>query len=334
MTMIIKKTYRIPINPKTTPFESYSLTNFVSFSSDKYPNIFSIVHETHYEYTQTIVSSKHLYRLQPLQDTEQTLLNYQFSISANGQVCNFTGAFGNHASLLLINEPYQKLTVLTESIVAISDVPSNNEGADVALIHQPRTLPLIWMPWDRVMLQAYLQPPELPESELFCLAEYAMEFARKNDHDAIRVIEDINHTIYREYTYSPGFTNLLTTPYQVFIHQKGVCQDFAHLLICLARLLSIPARYRVGYVYTGEDDNNKIQSDASHAWVEVYLPYIGWVGYDPTNGCKVGKNHIKVACGRNYSDATPTSGTIFESSDDVEESLSTSVKVVLLNSFE
>ena len=81
------------------------------------------------------------------------------------------------------------------------------------------------------------------------------------------------------------------------------------LFVCVAYLAS--ARYRMGYIYTGEKYDNKLQSEASHAWAEVYLPYIGWRGFDPTNGCKVSQDHVRVACGRNYRDATPTSGTIF-----------------------
>jgi transglutaminase-like putative cysteine protease len=122
----------------------------------------------------------------------------------------------------------------------------------------------------------------------------------------------MNLSIYRDYKYVSGSTSLNTTPFEVYTNRHGVCQDFANLLICLARLLSIPARYRMGYIYTGANYENKIQSDASHAWVEIYLPYVGWRGFDPTNGIMVSQDHVRVACGRNYRDATPTSGTIFK----------------------
>ena len=92
-----------------------------------------------------------------------------------------------------------------------------------------------------------------------------------------------------------------------------------------SRLLGVPARYRVGYIYTGGNYENKLQSEASHAWVEVYLPFIGWRGLDPTNGCAVAQDHIRVACGRNYRDATPTSGTILKGGGD--EGLMVHVKI-------
>ncbi|MCA9602613.1 MAG: transglutaminase family protein, partial [Myxococcales bacterium] len=72
-----------------------------------------------------------------------------------------------------------------------------------------------------------------------------------------------------------------------------------------------PARYRVGYIWTRADHANQIQSQASHAWAELYLPWHGWIGFDPTNGCLAGLDHVRVAAGRNYVDATPTSGTVY-----------------------
>lgn len=328
--MIINQTYTTHIIRNPTPFDNEPIINIASFSPDLSPNIFSIVHETNYQYTSPVTRSKNLFRLQPVHDLAQTVLDYKLKISSKAsQICNFTGAFGNHASFIEITEPYSELSFLSQSIVSVTELPKNTE-----LTHQPRTMPLIWMPWDRVMMQAYLQTPELPESELFELSNYAMTFVKKNDNNVMSVLNDMNMTIYKEFLYASGSTTFATTPYQVYISRKGVCQDFANLLICLARLLNIPARYRVGYIYTGGAYENKIQSDASHAWVEVYLPYLGWTGFDPTNGCMAGKNHIRVASGRHYMDATPTSGTVFAADTDIKERLSLSVQVILLNKTE
>jgi len=181
------------------------------------------------------------------------------------------------------------------------------------------------MPWQRQMMLPYLLPPELPETELKQLTDYAMGFAQRNDFDLLDTLMDLNQTIREDYVYASGFTNNFTTPFDVYTTRRGVCQDFANLFICLARLLNIPARYRVGYIYTGGNYENKVQSEASHAWAELYLPTPGWIGFDPTNGCVTGPDHVRVACGRNYLDATPTSGTIFKGGG--PESLSVSVKV-------
>lgn len=95
--------------------------------------------------------------------------------------------------------------------------------------------------------------------------------------------------------------------------------------ICVARLLHVPARYRMGYIFTGANYQNKIQFEASHAWLELYAPRVGWHGFDPTNGIQVGADHVRVACGRNYRDATPTSGTIYGGGG--SEMLTVSVRV-------
>ena len=86
------------------------------------------------------------------------------------------------------------------------------------------------------------------------------------------------------------------------------------MFICLARLIGVPARYACGYLYTGRDHSNPRMADESHAWVQVYLPEVGWRGFDPTNGVLPQTDHVRVACGRHYRDATPTAGTVYTGS--------------------
>ena len=181
------------------------------------------------------------------------------------------------------------------------------------------------MPWQRQMLSAYLLPVELPETQLKELSEFAMSFVERNGSDLVGALLDMNDTLYRDFVYLSGSTTIATTPFDVFESRRGVCQDFANLMMCLARLLNVPARYRMGYIFTGADYENKVQSEASHAWVELYVPRVGWHGFDPTNGRQVGSEHVRVACGRNYRDATPTSGTIYRGGG--TETLSVAVRV-------
>lgn len=300
---------------------------FISTFSKQPPTLYSIEHVTNYSYSRAVNHSKHLFRLLPAIDLSQSVLDFQFDVSIKGaELSNFSGVFGNNASFLSIKKPYKELVISAKSIVAVSKLDLKMD-----LLHQSRTVPLIWMPWDKAMMDAYLQPPELTEPELFALSDYAMSFVSRNHNDILAVLDDINQTIYKDYKYADHITDFQTTAFDVYINKQGVCQDFANLFICLARLLNIPARYRVGYLFTGTKYENHTQGDESHAWVEVFLPYMGWIGYDPTNGVMAETDHIKVACGRYYRDATPTSGAIFNTNPDVEESLNTSVKVIKLN---
>ncbi len=269
---------------------------------------FDLTHATEYTYGDAVEQSTHTFRLQPVEDPIQAVVSSIISISAEGEEIAFEDVFGNQAIHYSIHKPYKQLTIKCESRVRVFASPPD----DHSLSRRQANIPLVWMPWARQMMTPYLLPEELPETQLRELTDYAMSFVERNGYHLMETLKDMNLSIYRHYKYVSDSTSLKTTPFEVYVNREGVCQDFANLLICMARLLSIPARYRMGYIYTGGNYENKIQSDASHAWVEIYLPYVGWRGFDPTNGCMVSQDHVRVACGRNYRDATPTSGTIFK----------------------
>jgi transglutaminase-like putative cysteine protease/predicted glutamine amidotransferase len=269
---------------------------------------FDVTHKTTYRYAERVRHSTHTFRLHPVEDSQQEIVRSSLLVSSPGEKIQLEDVFGNQCMHYTINEPYQELVIESKCAVNIYDRPEDDHG----LSRRQTSIPLIWMPWQRQMMTAYLLPIELPESQLTELTEYAMSFAERNDYHLLSTVEDINRSIYKDYRYVPGATSVDTTPFEIYASRQGVCQDFAHLFICLARLLGIPTRYRMGYIYTGGNYENKVQSEASHAWAEVYLPFVGWRGFDPTNGCTVQQDHLRVACGRNYSDATPTAGTIFK----------------------
>ncbi len=282
---------------------------------------FDISHITEYSYSEPIEHSTHTFRLLPVEDPIQEVVNASFIISVNGEEIRYEDVFGNQSMHYSINHPYTKLSIQSRSRVKVFAVPPD----DFSLTHRRSSIPLVWMPWQRQMMTPYLLPPELPETQLRELTEYAMSFVERNDYQLVETLKDINLSIYRDYKYVQDSTSLNTTAFEVYAARQGVCQDFANLFICLTRLLSIPSRYRMGYIYTGVNYENKIQSEASHAWVEIYIPYVGWRGFDPTNGCMVDQDHVRVACGRNYIDATPTSGTIFKGGG--TETLTVDVKI-------
>lgn len=287
---------------------------------------YEITHTTLYEYETPVLHSTHYFRLRPFDDPIQEVVKSSLTTSMMGEEIQFEDVFGNHSLHYSIDKPYTQLEIKAYSKVNVFSVPPD----DYSLSRRRTTIPLVWMPWQRQMMMPYLLPPELPEPQLLELTDYAMSFVERNDYQLIETLQDINESIYRDFKYMPSSTSLNTTPFEVYFTREGVCQDFANLFICLARLLGIPARYRIGYIYTGGNYANKIQSEASHAWLEVYLPYVGWRGFDPTNGCYVGQDHVRVACGRNYIDATPTSGTIYKGG--AAEKLSVDVKMTFIDS--
>jgi transglutaminase-like putative cysteine protease/predicted glutamine amidotransferase len=268
---------------------------------------FEIVHRTQYTYARAVERSTHLLRLTPVHDRLQTLLENSIHVSVDGTMRDYDDVFGNRVRRLLIDTPFTEMLIEARSKVELLDT----DPLSFRPLRSRSTIPLVWMPWQRNMLQPYLLPPELPESELQELTEYGMSFVERSDYDLLDTLLDLNSSIFKEYEYRQGATHLATTPFEVYANRRGVCQDFANLFICIARLLGVPARYTCGYVYTGQNNPNTRQSEASHAWVQVYLPEVGWKGFDPTNGILTQTDHVRVAVGRNYVDATPTSGTLF-----------------------
>jgi transglutaminase-like putative cysteine protease/predicted glutamine amidotransferase len=267
----------------------------------------SVVHRTVYRYAKPVERSAHLLRLEPVHDKLQTLLDYKLHVSVAGQERSYQDVFGNQARKIALDTPFSELAIEARSSVELLDT----DPLGFRPLRERTKIPLVWMPWQWHMLQPFLLPPELPESELRELSGYAMSFVERNDYDLLDTLLDMNGSIFGEYAYRQGLTTISTTPFQVYASRCGVCQDFANLFICLARLLGVPARYVCGYIYTGEKSPNHLQSEASHAWVQVYLPEVGWKGLDPTNGILTQTSHIRVAVGRSYVDATPTSGTIY-----------------------
>jgi transglutaminase-like putative cysteine protease/predicted glutamine amidotransferase len=268
---------------------------------------FTVRHRTAYRYTKAVERSTHLLRLEPANDKMQRLLDHQLTVSVEGQERPYEDVFGNRVRRLLLDTPFTELIIEARSRVELFDT----DPLSFRPLRERSKIPLVWMPWQWHMLQPFLLPPELPESQLRELLGYAMSFVERNDYDLIDTLLDINSTINKEYYYRQGATTISTTPFEVYVSRRGVCQDFTNLYICLARLLGVPARYVCGYIYTGPKSSNQRQSEASHAWVQVYLPEVGWKGLDPTNGVLTQTEHIRVAVGRSYVDATPTSGTLY-----------------------
>ncbi|MBI5067142.1 MAG: class II glutamine amidotransferase [Deltaproteobacteria bacterium] len=282
---------------------------------------FEVTHRTSYRYERPVEQSTHLFRLAPVHDRLQTLLSHEMTVTVDGQWREYEDVFGNRTRRLHVETPFTEMVIEARSRVELLDT----DPLSYKPLRARTEIPVVWMPWQRQVLQPFLLPRELPESELEELSDYAMSFAVRNDYDILDTLLDINGTIYREYKYTPGATTMATTPFDIYANRRGVCQDFTNLFQLLAQLLGLPARYVCGYVYTGPRHENQRQAEASHAWAQVYLPEVGWKGFDPTNGILTQTEHIRVAVGRNHRDATPTGGTIYVGG--AGETLEVSVRV-------
>lgn len=283
----------------------------MAIPSEKNLRRLKIRHVTTYRYDRPVTKSIHRLHLRPIHDWKQSVDSYQLTIEPvpeGGQVTEFEDVFGNFAARFEMLRPFTELRISAESQVDVLDVDPYELTRQTAV--RP-TFPVAWMPWELKMLQPYLTPQELPDTQLTELYEYAQGFVKRNSGDLLETLFDMNLTFFREYAYAPGTTNLATTAFDVYVNRRGVCQDFSNLFIALARLLMVPARYVCGYLYTGNTGESRAASDATHAWVQLYIPNVGWKGFDPTNGVLPYLDHVRVGYGRNYRDVAPVTGTLY-----------------------
>jgi transglutaminase-like putative cysteine protease len=135
--------------------------------------------------------------------------------------------------------------------------------------------------------------------------------------DVFQTSYAIMEYIFRNFEYRYGSTSVSTHANEVIARRCGVCQDFAHAMVALCRCLGIPCRYVSGYFFDATRDHSLRGSEASHAWVEVYIQGHGWIGLDPPNNKVIDDTYIAVAVGRDYRDVTPAAGTYFGSGSSI-----------------
>jgi transglutaminase-like putative cysteine protease len=140
------------------------------------------------------------------------------------------------------------------------------------------------------------------------LSKFEGSLKLKRDADPLTWLKELNTALYSHFDYDPEATHVESPISDSLRDGKGVCQDFAHIMIALVRSRGIPCRYVSGYVFRSVDSHDRSIEGASHAWVEAYLPDLGWVGFDPTNDVVAEERHIRVAVGRDYADVSPTRG--------------------------
>jgi transglutaminase-like putative cysteine protease len=275
-----------------------------------------VVHETHYGYAAPVTQAQHLAYLRPLQDARQQLLAHELQIDPPPpQRLEDLDVFGNARTLFALSLPHRELTVRARSRVALATEPAAPRAASSPRWEEVR---------GRMRYEAgtrydpaveFAQPsPYVPR--LGALRNYAgASFGA-----AMPVAEgalDLMHRIHRDFEFRSDATDVDTPLQQVFEHKRGVCQDFAHLMIGALRMLGLAARYVSGYLLTQPPPGQEplVGADASHAWVQVYCPDTpglpgGWLELDPTNDLVPDVGHVRLALGRDYGDVTPLRGVI------------------------
>lgn len=264
-------------------------------------NFYSIRHLTRFRYSQPVNESMMETRMHPRSDSNQHCLSFSLSVSPRCRVFSYRDHLGNMVHHFDIPGDHSQLVVIAESLV---------EQQDLAQI--PNFLaPDAWQDLDRITEEGdyweMLLPSDYakPSPALIELSN-KLEICRRDD--PLMLVHEINSRLYEYFDYVPLSTKVDSPIDFAIQHRKGVCQDFAHTMIALVRQVGIPCRYVSGYLYHAREENDRSTPDATHAWVEAFLPQLGWVGFDPTNNLIAHHRHIRTAIGRDYADVPPTRG--------------------------
>ena len=290
---------------------------------------YSISHKTTYSYGSSVHQSYHLLHLTPAEIGHQRILHHKLSIApAPSMREDRLDYFGNPVTLLAIEEEHDRLVVSAESEIAIRRYFEGDftSSLDWRLIASGAALTGQTGAKDIVQFAA----PSRHGRRIRTLADYAAS-SFPPGRPVLAACEDLMQRIYEHVTFDPSATDVSTPVEHVFKERRGVCQDFAHLMISALRSLGLPARYVSGYILTHPPEGQpKLQgADASHAWVSVWSPELGWMEFDPTNNIVPRGEHIAIAYGRDYDDISPISGVLLGGgTHDVD----VAVDVVLLDS--
>jgi transglutaminase-like putative cysteine protease len=270
-------------------------------------NRYHLVHITEFSYDMPVSESYNEVRLRPMEDDRQSCISFRLATWPSSKDLSYRDSLGNWVHHFNVLAPHRHLKVEAESVVLAHD------AAETA----PCTMSLaefdaLGPEWaedyiDFLAPSAYV--PMLPE-----LSRLGLEAELRGQGSVAGFAQAASDLIHERFRYVKGATHVHSSIRDSLTLGAGVCQDFAHLLLAVARMRGSPARYVSGYLVpegaAGPDAKLEevIGGQASHAWVEVYLPGSGWVSFDPTLGKPVGLRHVRIAYGRDYGDVAPLRG--------------------------
>ncbi|MGZ6017933.1 MAG: transglutaminase family protein [Phenylobacterium sp.] len=281
--------------------------------------LLAVRHSTRYVYDQPVRESVMEVWMQPQKRANQRLVSFDLDIDPAAQLFSYADTFGNAVYHFDIPQPHDRLTITARSAVETEATPDLPDQLDRGEWDRLRSDFVRGEHFDFLHAHGFTGPTEALRA---FIAERNLEELRVRD--PLRAVCDLNQVIYETFAYEAGVTRADSPIDHVLESRKGVCQDFAHVMLAICRGWGIPARYVSGYLFTDRKAGDRSDPDATHAWVEVFLPSLRWVGFDPTNNIMAGERHIVCAVGRDYSDVPPSRGVY---KGDAESELAVGVTV-------
>jgi transglutaminase-like putative cysteine protease len=275
--------------------------------------IYDVRQMTAYTYASPVTYARHVLRLTPIDRPRQRVhvaaLDVLPAPIRRREGFDF---FGNRLTWIELNQPHEKLAVHVIARVAVDHRGDNSR--------------LVSPTWETVRDEALATPdigPDAPGHFLFPSRQVSLDPEIRDyvgqsfspDRPIVEAAVELGRRIKADFTYEIGATTATTMPSMSFALRRGVCQDFAHIMISGLRGLGLPAAYVSGYLRSYSETQPRLEgADAMHAWVNVWCgSEIGWIGLDPTNAIAAGNDHIVLAVGRDYADVAPVDGVILAS---------------------
>ena len=275
-----------------------------------------VIHETLFDYVPAVKTAQHMAHLRPFDTPMQQVLKHSLTISPEpAQRSESVDIYGNLRTFFSLQSRHEELKVVADSLVMTSAPPSVSSVLTWEQVreHFRYRRGAIYDPAAEFLFAS----PYVPRHQNF------MDYASPSftpDRPLLEAARNLMTRIYTDFTYETEVTEVNTPALESLALRKGVCQDFAHIMVACLRTMGLPARYVSGYLLTEPPPGRPrlVGADASHAWVSVYVPpaqefadsWSGWCDFDPTNNRGPGEDYVTLAMGRDYSDVSPIRGVI------------------------
>jgi transglutaminase-like putative cysteine protease len=259
--------------------------------------LISLLHRTTFAYAGKAHDSFNEVRLRPLEDATQACRNFELKTDPSTQIRDYVDFYGNRVHYFDITAAHEKLV-----IEAVSEVETTPNAARPEVPVVPLSEGEAEREWrSEFVVDSHFVPLDV---SVWKEAQDALHEGRSDIWSDVR---RISRHVFTTFAYKPRSTGVATIATDAIKLRAGVCQDFAHVALGMCRVSGIPARYVSGYFIKVQ--RRPGEEEASHAWIEAFIPGYGWAAYDPTHDRAADERYVKVACGRDYGDIRPVSGT-------------------------
>jgi len=269
--------------------------------------ILTVHHATTYRYAQPVQFGEHRLMMRPRDSHDLRLLRSQLTLSPPGTVRWIHDVFGNSVTVVEFAESAAELRIVSRLTLERYAL----EEPSFPVAPEAVTYPFIYSPNDRTDLGRLLEQHHPDPKGV--VSEWIHQFATAKGIDTLELLATINAAIKADFAYQAREGEGTQSPLETLERRAGSCRDFALLLIEAVRCLGFGARFVTGYLYDpildGAEGDAVEGAGTTHAWADIYLPGVGWVEYDPTNGLIAGENLIRVAVTRDPSQAVPVEGS-------------------------